>query len=1226
MRKDTAKQALREIVRENGIGICREPDRLESALRGACGDDTGYPVFVLLLALRADLVGKLLKTADGAAYEQIEARLASELFEQFGLDSDVAAWGIESWASALGVITEKPPIPAASTSAEMMRHRAARNKGHRRNKGRHRPAFGAYDQAFSIGNWTIVFPKTDTDVYLWYGDDGASALEIVGSSNGWWHWRHHGTEYVVWSDGTISEQAFFSRPWEMPTDGVVLPAPEGAEFSIAESEGSTTFRIENGNLIITLTDGGEITVPGMSRDLTFRTDTRTVYLPQAVFNEAQNRVFRLGDWFLLWPSGDIDFYLWHGANAETALEIIGDSNGWWRYRHDGEDFVVYSSAITARQTFKRKPWETAISDDAALVPADFQIRVDGLHGTTQISFDDGKLIVKLTDGTELALAPDSAAIQLLSSNGREIELPAALDEPAPDIPRDRVFSIGQWRLVWPSSGNDVYLWQGDTGEQAIEIIGDSNGWWRYRHDSNDCVVWSNGDTTPQSFYDTPWQAAALSDQPPQTPERTFYFLVPGTQGVTTFHLDGDCVMVRLTDGGMIEVPVFGGAVRYTSPRTGSTVQLPVDSTTENFANTYAEPETGDAWAIPLPEPRHHHRPNHTAIALDTPYRFGNWRLMWPSDDNDLYLWYGADAKYAIEVIGDSNGWWRWRADSQERVVWSSGHTSQQDFFDRPWHDIDTQAQHLAPAIAASLSFSIKGTNGLTRFDFEHDELVITLTDGGRIGVRATDPQIDFISPRSQRAVKLPSAAPGHHRRSEPTRPIRPERVYRFGEWRLWRTSTDDGIFVWFGDGSNVAAQFVTDSNGWWRLRQRKTESVVWSDGTTSEHPEQLFPKGPWETTHSQRPSDLPLGTRIRLDGPSGTTEFAFDATGATVTLSDGGRVKFRPTDPAVEFHMRYGNRLVTFDIGAAPPQPGQIYRFGGWCIFQPSNTADAYLWFGTAADTAIELIGNSTGWWNYRHDGQEFRIWSIGTSKLQPFFAHPWQHPIVTNTTPTAEPVVLPRTAEWRLQGHSGPTVFAVSDGKLRITLGNGGRLILEPDSAHVAFSPANHSPRRLPIEFPEALFPLEIGQVFSVGGWSIFAPTADTPDIYLWFGETPVAAAVECLGTHTVRMSIDNEELALDLAAGRLVPEAFQRRPWEWPRRRPAILAGPGLAWTWPRSGVRLEVVADVIVLTLPTGAQLHLPVAQPTLTVSLGETRFELPAELGRWRLADGADNPVV
>jgi len=96
---EAARQALCEIVAENGAEIARDPRRLRNMLNDLCGDEP-KAVFVLWAAAQARVANDL-ASAQRATALHVE-RGARRLADELGFAEDVARWAAETWALALG--------------------------------------------------------------------------------------------------------------------------------------------------------------------------------------------------------------------------------------------------------------------------------------------------------------------------------------------------------------------------------------------------------------------------------------------------------------------------------------------------------------------------------------------------------------------------------------------------------------------------------------------------------------------------------------------------------------------------------------------------------------------------------------------------------------------------------------------------------------------------------------------------------------------------------------------------------------------------------------------------------------------------------------------------------------------------------------------------------------------------------------------------------------------
>lgn len=129
---DVPRQKLGQLIATYGHSLCDDPRRCEALLRDYC---PGYKreIHVLVNALRERVAADLLRSQNGTPYEVQLARLTRRLRDSFGLVDEAAAWAVESWALALGVIAtptqeSKPAAekPSSETTRRPSKKRASR--------------------------------------------------------------------------------------------------------------------------------------------------------------------------------------------------------------------------------------------------------------------------------------------------------------------------------------------------------------------------------------------------------------------------------------------------------------------------------------------------------------------------------------------------------------------------------------------------------------------------------------------------------------------------------------------------------------------------------------------------------------------------------------------------------------------------------------------------------------------------------------------------------------------------------------------------------------------------------------------------------------------------------------------------------------------------------------------------------------------------------------------
>lgn len=104
---DFPRQQLREIIGSYDQSLWGDPIRCKSLLLDLC---SGYQreIAVLMAVLEENGVTALQQSSvSQEPYESLQSRLARLLYEDRGLAEDFAAWGVDSWALALGVVSEQ---------------------------------------------------------------------------------------------------------------------------------------------------------------------------------------------------------------------------------------------------------------------------------------------------------------------------------------------------------------------------------------------------------------------------------------------------------------------------------------------------------------------------------------------------------------------------------------------------------------------------------------------------------------------------------------------------------------------------------------------------------------------------------------------------------------------------------------------------------------------------------------------------------------------------------------------------------------------------------------------------------------------------------------------------------------------------------------------------------------------------------------------------------------
>jgi len=99
------RQKLCEIVARHGRSVIDDPRRCEGLLRDYCGEYR-REISALVGAVEEHAAADMLTSPAGTPREVLLARLARRLCDHLALSEEAARWAVESWALALGVMSE----------------------------------------------------------------------------------------------------------------------------------------------------------------------------------------------------------------------------------------------------------------------------------------------------------------------------------------------------------------------------------------------------------------------------------------------------------------------------------------------------------------------------------------------------------------------------------------------------------------------------------------------------------------------------------------------------------------------------------------------------------------------------------------------------------------------------------------------------------------------------------------------------------------------------------------------------------------------------------------------------------------------------------------------------------------------------------------------------------------------------------------------------------------
>lgn len=106
---DLPRQKLRELIVEYGRSLCDDPRRCEALLKDYCGQYK-REIFVLVSALKNRVADDLLKTSASVPQSILLTRLHKRLEDELAMTAEAAHWAVETWALALGFITQPLPV------------------------------------------------------------------------------------------------------------------------------------------------------------------------------------------------------------------------------------------------------------------------------------------------------------------------------------------------------------------------------------------------------------------------------------------------------------------------------------------------------------------------------------------------------------------------------------------------------------------------------------------------------------------------------------------------------------------------------------------------------------------------------------------------------------------------------------------------------------------------------------------------------------------------------------------------------------------------------------------------------------------------------------------------------------------------------------------------------------------------------------------------------------
>lgn len=99
------RHTLSRIIAEHGRGICDAPKRVEALLRDLCGAHR-REINIITGALEERVAADLIAAGNTVPRDVLLARLAARLRDNLAYTPEAARWGVETWAVALGILSE----------------------------------------------------------------------------------------------------------------------------------------------------------------------------------------------------------------------------------------------------------------------------------------------------------------------------------------------------------------------------------------------------------------------------------------------------------------------------------------------------------------------------------------------------------------------------------------------------------------------------------------------------------------------------------------------------------------------------------------------------------------------------------------------------------------------------------------------------------------------------------------------------------------------------------------------------------------------------------------------------------------------------------------------------------------------------------------------------------------------------------------------------------------
>jgi hypothetical protein len=106
MMNDLPREILKYLIGQYGRSIAEDPKRCEALLRDFCGQYR-KEINVLVSAIKESVPADLSNSQNRVPSTLLLAQLTKRLEDYLAIDREAARWAVESWAIALGLISEK---------------------------------------------------------------------------------------------------------------------------------------------------------------------------------------------------------------------------------------------------------------------------------------------------------------------------------------------------------------------------------------------------------------------------------------------------------------------------------------------------------------------------------------------------------------------------------------------------------------------------------------------------------------------------------------------------------------------------------------------------------------------------------------------------------------------------------------------------------------------------------------------------------------------------------------------------------------------------------------------------------------------------------------------------------------------------------------------------------------------------------------------------------------